>query len=288
MKYKAFLFDADGVIWRGMNVIDGAPRVLNYLIEQGKKVFILTNNSTRPVPQILTKLHDLGFDKMTIENIVSSGVVTVDYIKQKKLQKPVYLIGTPGLEETLNTAGIKTVGMGPDHVENYSNPMTLPEAHDLPDVSAVVVSFDSHFSYPKLFKAVNLLQNPEIEFIGTNEDAIFPADKSSIAYPGTGTFIACIRKAMEPRIPEIMGKPGSHIFNYIQRTYNIDPKETLMIGDNINTDIHFGNAHGMDAVLVLTGVSKVSNVEDSIASGFTSGIPTFIFQSIVDLVPTSS
>ena len=120
-KYKAFLFDADGVLWRGQTVIDGAPRILNALIEKGKEVFILTNNSTRPVSQVLTKLHALGFDKVSQKNIVTSAVVTADYIKYKKLQKPVYLIGTPGLQETLNDAGIKTIGTGPDHVENYSN-----------------------------------------------------------------------------------------------------------------------------------------------------------------------
>ena len=166
--------------------------------------------------------------------------------------------------------------------------MTLPEAHDFPEVSAVVVSFDFHFSFPKLFKAVNYLKNPEVEFIGTNEDAVFPGDKSTIVSPGTGTFIACIRKAAEPRVPEIMGKPGKHIFNYIQRTYNIDPKETLMIGDNISTDIHFGNAHGLDTLLVLTGVSKVPDVERCKESGFTGGIPTFILDSVVDLLPSSS
>ncbi|KAE9553280.1 hypothetical protein FO519_003538 [Halicephalobus sp. NKZ332] len=283
-KYKNFLFDADGVLWKGQTVIPGAPTVLETLIERGKQVFILTNNSTRVVSQVLEKMHSLGFQKMATENIVTSGVVTADYIKQKGFQKPVYLIGTPGLEQTLKSSGIEVIGTGPDHVENYSNLMTLPEAHDLPEVSAVVLSFDSHFSYPKIFKAVNFLKNPEVEFIVTNEDSVFPGEKPHIVSPGTGTFVACIRTAVEPRVPEIMGKPGKHIFNYIKKTFNIDPKETVMVGDNISTDIHFGNENDIDTILVLTGVSKEEDVEKAKSIGFVSGIPTFILPSIVQII----
>ena len=43
----AFVFDCDGVIWRGGTMIEGADAVLAKLREDGKKVVFVTNNSTK-------------------------------------------------------------------------------------------------------------------------------------------------------------------------------------------------------------------------------------------------
>ena len=40
--YDAFIFDLDGTIWRGKDVIKGVPEVLDLLRSQGKKVFFVT------------------------------------------------------------------------------------------------------------------------------------------------------------------------------------------------------------------------------------------------------
>ena len=39
MKIKVFMFDCDGVLWRGAQPIDGAIDTLNYLKEHGKNIF---------------------------------------------------------------------------------------------------------------------------------------------------------------------------------------------------------------------------------------------------------
>ncbi len=50
-------------------------------------------------------------------------------------------------------------------------------------VTAVVVGFDKHFSYPKLIKACSYLKNPDCHFVVTNEDSSLPAH-SDIMIPG--------------------------------------------------------------------------------------------------------
>lgn len=39
MKIKVFMFDCDGVLWRGQKPISGAIETLNYLKENGKSVY---------------------------------------------------------------------------------------------------------------------------------------------------------------------------------------------------------------------------------------------------------
>ena len=40
---KVFLFDCDGVIWKGSQTIPGAVETLNYLNQQGKLVYYIVH-----------------------------------------------------------------------------------------------------------------------------------------------------------------------------------------------------------------------------------------------------
>ena len=42
-----FIFDCDGVIWKGDSLIEGVPAILDKLRAAGKKIFFVTNNSTK-------------------------------------------------------------------------------------------------------------------------------------------------------------------------------------------------------------------------------------------------
>ena len=46
MKYKMAVFDLDGTLILGNQVIDGAIEAINKIREQGKKLVIFTNNSS--------------------------------------------------------------------------------------------------------------------------------------------------------------------------------------------------------------------------------------------------
>ena len=52
-----------------------------------------------------------------------------------------------------------------------------------PDVGAVVVGLDKHFSYPKLVKAATYLNNPDVLFIGANPDVERPSPNNN-RFPG--------------------------------------------------------------------------------------------------------
>jgi hypothetical protein len=55
-----FIFDCDGVIWKGDFAVEGADRVLSKLRDLNKLIFFVTNNSTKSRKGFLSKFSSLG------------------------------------------------------------------------------------------------------------------------------------------------------------------------------------------------------------------------------------
>ena len=95
-KTDVFIFDCDGVIWKGDSLIDGVPATLEMLRAAGKKIFFVTNNSTKSRKGYLAKFVGLGLDTVEAEEIFSSSFAAAAYLEQTKFKdsgKKVYIIG---------------------------------------------------------------------------------------------------------------------------------------------------------------------------------------------------
>ncbi|VDM40958.1 unnamed protein product [Toxocara canis] len=97
-RFDAFLFDADGVLWLGGKPINGSVAFLRSLVNKGKRVFIITNNSTKTLADYALKCKELGFDMVPPDHIVSPAKVAAHLLAKQKSDLPVYLIGSAGLQ----------------------------------------------------------------------------------------------------------------------------------------------------------------------------------------------
>lgn len=175
------LFDCDGVIWRGDQAIPGAPQVINLLKANGKKVFFVTNNSTKTRRMYVEKMSLMGFD-VTEDEVFGTAYCSAMYLKTVcKLEGKVYLIGSNAMKQELEAVGIQQTGVGPDHV--FGKQTDWANVPLDPDVKAVVVGFDEHFSYMKLNRALQYLTQSECLFVGTNRDTRLPLE-GGMAVPG--------------------------------------------------------------------------------------------------------
>lgn len=239
------------------NAIHGSPDVINRLQEKGKRVYFLTNNSTKTRSGFLEKAHKLGYN-ITEETILSTAYATAQYLKQRQFNKKVFLVGSSGIADELRSVGIEVSNSpGPDVITTNYHDIFTNEFRVDPDVGAVVVGFDEHISFPKLMKAATYLSNPDVLFIGTNTDERFPSKIGVV--PGSGTMVRAVETCSE-RKATIMGKPNPLICEHLIATEQILPSRTLMIGDRCNTDILLGANCGFQTLMVGTGVHRLHEV----------------------------
>lgn len=280
------LFDCDGVIWRGDQAIPGAPEVIDLLKKNGKKVFFVTNNSSKTRRLYAEKMSLLGFN-VSEEQVFGTAYCSAMYLKTVcQLQGKVYLVGSNAMKQELEAVGIQQTGVGPDPV--FGKQADWANVPLDPEVKAVVVGFDEHFSYMKLNRAMQYL-NQGCLFVGTNRDSRLPLEGGK-AVPGTGCILQAVETAAQ-RQAQTVGKPNQFMFDCVASQYGVEKGRCLMVGDRLDTDILLGANCGLKTLLTLTGVSTVAEAQEHLKSGCAERqgmVPDYYVESIADLIPALS
>jgi len=277
-KVDVFIFDCDGVIWRGDSVIDGVPSVLEKLRAAGKKMFFVTNNSTKSRAGYKKKFDSLGLN-VPAEEIFSSSFAAAAYLEQTKFKdsgKKVYIIGEIGICEELDMIGVPWIG-GPNDKDKVPNmgPGDFVE-HDH-DVGAVIVGFDRHINYHKIQTAqLCINENPGCEFIATNLDAVTHLTDAQ-EWAGNGSMVGAI-KGCTGREPTVVGKPSPLMVDYLCEKLGLEKDRICMVGDRLDTDVLFGTDNGLRSILVLSGVTS----EEKLLSEGNTITPDYFCDSIAD------
>lgn len=237
--YQAFLIDLDGTVYRGKDTIKSGVRFVHRLIEQKKEYLFLTNNTTRTPQMVVDKLKGHGIET-DIDHVYTPSMATVSYILSKNHQKKigVYIIGQIGLwSEVLK------------HPE-----FEIDEKH--PDY--VIVGMDTDLTYHKVTVASQAIRKGAI-FIGTNADMNLPTGDELI--PGNGSQCAFVAAASGVK-PFYIGKPESIIVNMALEKIGYSKSDSLLVGDNYDTDIKAGFNSNVDQLLTLTGVTQKDDLQN--------------------------
>jgi len=227
----------DGVIWKNKIPIGNPSEIFARLIQKGIKYAFATNNSTKTAENYTSLLQDIGIIAAP-EQIFTSAKVTSQHMAKKFPQGGnVFVVGEAGLVSTLEQYGFQ------------NNPI---------DPLAVIVGMDQSLSYNKLRTAA-LLIRCGVPFIGTNPDKTFPTPQGLA--PGAGSILAALQTATDTS-PEIIGKPEATMFKQALDYLQEDPKNVLVVGDRLETDIAGGQAASCKTALVLSGVSTLKSSQE--------------------------
>jgi HAD superfamily hydrolase (TIGR01457 family) len=228
-RYDAFLFDLDGVLYRGNEPIPGAADAVDRLRRLGKRLAFVTNNSARTPQQVASHLRSFGV-AADVGEVETSALATADLLSTRGIRR-VFVIGEVGVREALADRGIELLDGEPRVAD------------------AVVVGWDRAVDYAKLRTAALLIQRGSA-FVATNADASYPAPEG--LWPGAGAIVAAIGTTVGAS-PEVVGKPNPPIFESALR--RAGGGRPLVIGDRLDTDIAGANRLGWGSLLVLSGVT---------------------------------
>jgi 4-nitrophenyl phosphatase len=239
-----FVFDLDGVVYRGSQPIPGAAESIEDLRRLGHQVYFFTNNSTKTRPSFVEKLARMAIASDEA-HLMTSSYATALYLQGKGAEgKTVYIVGEEGIRAELSAIGMKITSDGTRGQVDY-----------------VVVGLDRHFNYQTLMNAQQAIFNGA-EFIATNADATFPHEGGMIT-PGAGTMVSAISTATD-RKPTVIAKPETPGMNELMRMAHTDSLHTVVIGDRLDTDIVVGHRVGAVSVLVLTGIASREDAENAL------------------------
>lgn len=252
MELKALVIDLDGSVYHGNKLIEKADEALNYLNER-YDILYLTNNSTRSREEFVRKLDNFGIPSSK-HQLITSGYSSAKYIQKHYPSSRVYVVGTKGLKDELIEHGITICGE---------------------DCTSVLVGLDKEFDYTKMTKALNFMVEGAV-FIATNTDPFLIS--STGVKPGAGSLVTALETASGKKAI-VTGKPSAFITDLIIKKLRVKPQEIFIVGDNLQTDILMGIKGGMKTALVLTGASKLNDIEKLQIR------PDYVFKSITQIPP---
>ncbi len=237
---KCFLFDMDGTINLGNEIIPGMEGFFDKLKASGRDYYLLTNNSSRSHEHYVNKMNGLGVPVTRKEVLISSDACT-NWLQKNKPGARLFVLGTPQLLETITDAGF-----------------TLTNSLEEP-VDYVVVGFDQTLTYDRLTIACRLIDKG-VPYVATHPDVRCPIEGGEFI-PDTGAMIALIKTATGKSPERIFGKPFEYMVDVALDKTGYKKEEIAMVGDRLATDIAFGLNNGILSILVLTGEASLEDVE---------------------------
>lgn len=251
-KYNGYLIDLDGTMYKGAEKIIEAEGFVKRLKDKGIPFLYLTNNSAKTPKQVAEKLRNFDIPAEE-EQVFTSSLATANFIFKKKPDASVYVIGEEGLQEALKEKGFRFVEKNPDFV---------------------VIGIDRKINYEKLANAC-LAVREGATFISTNADAAIPTERGLLPGNGSLTSVITVSTGIEPIF---IGKPQTIIVEQALHLLNKKKEETLLVGDNYDTDIMAGINSGLDTLLVHTGVTKKEHLKDKVVQ------PTYTVHSLSEWI----
>lgn len=249
-RYDGFLIDSFGVLTDGGGALPGAAALLAELSRRELPYLVVTNDASRRAETNAARFRRFGLD-VPLERILASGDLIAPHFASRGLAGAGCLVlGTDDSRRLVEDAGGRVCAIDPSA-----------------DYDAVVVCDDGGFPFldginaalSALIRAFDA--GRDVAMVLPNPDLMFPAGNGTYGFT-SGAIALLLESALARRYPDRrpvftrLGKPHPPLFDEACRRLGLDRARLVMIGDQLETDIAGALASGIDAALLLTGVTR--------------------------------
>jgi phospholysine phosphohistidine inorganic pyrophosphate phosphatase len=247
---SAFLFDLDGVFYNDTQPIPGGAEVIAQLRGQGVPFRFVTNTTSKGRVSLAKKLQSYGVSAEP-RDIFCPAVAASAYLREQNASGVFFTT----IDTRTEFDGVREDVAHPDYV--------------------VLGDLGDDWTYAKLNQVLRyLLDGARLIALGMS--------RYWHANDGPRLDVGPIASAFTyatGRPPIVLGKPAREFFMLALRDLQIEPAQSVMVGDDIVTDIGGAQAAGMQTILVRTGKFRPADLDGTIQ-------PDAILNSIADLPQT--
>jgi len=230
MPIRAALIDIDGVLTVSWQPLPGAVAAMRQLRAAGLPLALVTNTTSRPRASIAEALEAAGFP-VTAADILTAPAIAAAYLRERYPGARCLLLNSGRIDADL--AGVALAG---------------PDDPGPADV-VLIGGAGEEFSYRALNRAFGQLQRGAT--LVAMHRGLYWRTSDGLQLD-SGAFVAGLEQAAGVEA-EVVGKPAAAFFGTALAHLGTDPAHTLMVGDDIETDVLAAQRCGLTGVLVKTG-----------------------------------
>lgn len=234
--YDLLMFDLDGVVYVDGHAVEHAAESIADAREGGAHIAFITNNASRPPEQVASNLRELGVHADPEDVVTSSQAAARVLLETYGEGSRIAVLGADGLVAALREAGLEPVRIGD------------------PEAVAVVSGYAPDLRWRVIMRAATLIRNG-LPWVATNTDLTLKTGDGLA--PGHGLLVRLISDFAQVT-PQVAGKPLRPLLDETRR--RVEGERPLMVGDRLDTDIAGAHQAETDSLLVMTGVSSLSDL----------------------------
>ncbi|MFF0221200.1 HAD-IIA family hydrolase [Streptomyces sp. NPDC004629] len=264
---RAVLIDIDGVLTVSWRALPGAVAALREIRAAGLGVALVTNTTSRTRASIATALGEASF-AAGAEDVLTAPAVTAKHLAEHFPGARCALLNSGDVREDLE--GVRLVDENDENDENDANDEN--DENTSPDV-VVVGGAGPEFGYAALNRVFGHLQRGA-RLVAMHRNLFWRTDRG--LQLDTGAFLLGLERAARTEAV-VTGKPSPAFFAAALARLGVGADRTLMVGDDIESDVLAAQRAGISGVLVRTG----KYLPESLAAA--SGTPDHVLDSFADL-----
>ena len=233
--------------------IPGSISFIKYLEKINFPYVFLTNTTTKPRKLIAKNLESYGL-KVNHTKIITPLVVTNNYLEKNKISKAAFIFNKSCLSD----------------FPNVQDDKNTPEAIILGDIY-------KKFSWKSLNEIFHLALKSK-KLIAFHKNRV--GTRNGEVGLDLGPFVKCVEFALNKNF-KLVGKPNSSFFKTAINFLKVNPKNALMVGDDINVDVYGAKRSNIPTCLVKTGKfsfqKNLFNIQPDLIVNNLASLKKFLF-----------